>query len=724
MNRIAQLLFAAALTAAPAMAQSLNVDIDRASGTGTGAPSLAFQAAGGQIGVWNSFLTTSSGAVSMLGLNGTSSGVTCTRQTGSGSSSSVAGASADFGKLFWDYMDTTGQGSKVGVTLNGVDPGLYRVYVYASLPGSAGYWVDNFNFNNYYESLVVVKVGGVEAFSGFCGGAVTANSFVKGNNYVVGNMLVGAGAPAVDIESHTGYTNNERAALNAFQLVKYTGNILYVDASATGANTGQTWFNAFTNLQDALELARVSNGQITQIWVADGTYYPTGGQASNVRSASFQLVQGCKVLGGFAGNETQESQRDPESNPVYLSGSIGNLLSLADNSLHVVTASNVNSTAVLDGVTITGGNANIAGGNDDEGGGVRIVNASPTFRNVRFIGNKSGGDAGAAKILGTGAPTFDGCLFYNNTSVWGAAAINYTGPTGLFAPSLKVNGCKFIKNNTSSGAGVGVMVQGGGAWISNSLFSGNYAGQGGAVAAEASTASAAAYLYNCTVVDNEAGVQSGGLYAYWGGYVAASNSIVFYNTSGNAWRGTEFEQYYAQPDGASVTFTYSDVAKDGRTTVAGTGNMNTPPRFVDRLGPNGIAGDMDGDYRLAADSPVIDAGSNSSVPYDFTDCDQDGVTTAEKSPLDLNGQTRQIDDPNQPDFGVGPAPVVDMGAFEYQAPPCPADYNQDGGIDGSDVQAFFADWELGLEAADVNLDGGVDGADVEAFYAAWENGGC
>ncbi|MBS0197152.1 MAG: hypothetical protein JSR77_10370 [Planctomycetes bacterium] len=56
--------------------------------------------------------------------------------------------------------------------------------------------------------------------------------------------------------------------------------------------------------------------------------------------------------------------------------------------------------------------------------------------------------------------------------------------------------------------------------------------------------------------------------------------------------------------------------------------------------------------------------------------------------------------------------------------PCPADYNLDGGVDGVDVQAFFADWEQGTGCADANLDGGIDGTDVQVFFAAWENGGC
>lgn len=56
--------------------------------------------------------------------------------------------------------------------------------------------------------------------------------------------------------------------------------------------------------------------------------------------------------------------------------------------------------------------------------------------------------------------------------------------------------------------------------------------------------------------------------------------------------------------------------------------------------------------------------------------------------------------------------------------PCFADFNQDGGIDGADVEAFFVAWEAGDSSADVNLDGGVDGADVETFFTAWEAGGC
>ncbi|MCX5690617.1 MAG: hypothetical protein NTV94_12700 [Planctomycetota bacterium] len=52
-----------------------------------------------------------------------------------------------------------------------------------------------------------------------------------------------------------------------------------------------------------------------------------------------------------------------------------------------------------------------------------------------------------------------------------------------------------------------------------------------------------------------------------------------------------------------------------------------------------------------------------------------------------------------------------------------ADFNVDGGVDGSDIEAFFIAWESGEPQADFNMDGGVDGGDIEAFFIAWENGG-
>lgn len=66
------------------------------------------------------------------------------------------------------------------------------------------------------------------------------------------------------------------------------------------------------------------------------------------------------------------------------------------------------------------------------------------------------------------------------------------------------------------------------------------------------------------------------------------------------------------------------------------------------------------------------------------------------------------------DGDLGPCPAAS----------CPADFNNDGGVDGADVEAFYIVWEAGEAGADVNGDGGIDGGDVETFFAAWEAGGC
>jgi len=56
--------------------------------------------------------------------------------------------------------------------------------------------------------------------------------------------------------------------------------------------------------------------------------------------------------------------------------------------------------------------------------------------------------------------------------------------------------------------------------------------------------------------------------------------------------------------------------------------------------------------------------------------------------------------------------------------PCAADFNQDGGVDGGDIEAFFGAWSNGEACGDVNQDGGVDGGDIESFFSVWQAGGC
>jgi hypothetical protein len=67
---------------------------------------------------------------------------------------------------------------------------------------------------------------------------------------------------------------------------------------------------------------------------------------------------------------------------------------------------------------------------------------------------------------------------------------------------------------------------------------------------------------------------------------------------------------------------------------------------------------------------------------------------------------------------------VDTQPLGAACPSCGADFNQDGGVDGADIESFFVQWQIGGTCGDVNLDGGVDGGDVETFILLWEEGGC
>ena len=66
-----------------------------------------------------------------------------------------------------------------------------------------------------------------------------------------------------------------------------------------------------------------------------------------------KLKSGVSIYGGFNGTETSLSQRDFETNITILSGDVGAEGDYTDNTYHVVTASGVDASAILDGFTIS-----------------------------------------------------------------------------------------------------------------------------------------------------------------------------------------------------------------------------------------------------------------------------------------------------------------------------------------------------------------------------------
>lgn len=76
---------------------------------------------------------------------------------------------------------------------------------------------------------------------------------------------------------------------------------VYVDDTATGANTGRSWTNAYLHLSDALVEAAMRLEPVS-IKVAQGVYLPDRTTDNPVgtgdRNATFQLINGMIVEGG------------------------------------------------------------------------------------------------------------------------------------------------------------------------------------------------------------------------------------------------------------------------------------------------------------------------------------------------------------------------------------------------------------------------------------------
>jgi hypothetical protein len=84
------------------------------------------------------------------------------------------------------------------------------------------------------------------------------------------------------------------AAYSAFLAVSDAQ--VYVDGSATGANDGSSWFDAYTDLQVAL-----LNTNSGEIWVAQGTYTPITCDPCNDadRLTAFAMKNNVALFGGF-----------------------------------------------------------------------------------------------------------------------------------------------------------------------------------------------------------------------------------------------------------------------------------------------------------------------------------------------------------------------------------------------------------------------------------------
>ncbi|MHC4867457.1 MAG: right-handed parallel beta-helix repeat-containing protein, partial [Planctomycetota bacterium] len=396
----------------------------------------------------------------------------------------------------------------------------------------------------------------------------------------------------------------------------------YVDADAPGYNDGSSWEDAFLTLQDALADGPFISGD--EIWVAQGVYKPAG---PGDRDATFELVEGLVLKGGFAGSPENPGLRDIEVYETVLSGDIDddNLLNNG-NSYHVVTADNpgIDGGTVLEGFTIQDGYAADGQLWDGYGAAMIIYDVSPAIRKCTFKNNRAKYGGGMSNWYEYAGPTVTDCVFKDNE------ASEYGGAIDNTRASPHISNCSFINNEAKRGGAISTHESTASPTITNCVLHGNSATQyGGGMYYDWCSGT----VINCTFSNNTAG---------YGNSVSNSfaadpeyTNCIMWNDSET---GDEVDNFCSSP-----AITYCDI----RGGYPGTGNKNADPKFV-------AASDLDGPdnkFGTADDGLAIDCGTGSPC----VDAGNDGVSGLPTT--DIIGNKRETgngEDPQQ----------VDMGAYE------------------------------------------------------------
>ncbi|WP_288429370.1 putative Ig domain-containing protein [uncultured Spirosoma sp.] len=516
-----------------------------------------------------------------------------------------------------------------GVLTNGSGNAGGQSFVNGGRGGRQDQTGDNAGFGGGGASFILIGTngasiagGGGGGYSG--GGGASANGNGTGGGYGGGGGSYNGGT---DQFAAVGAANGNSG--NGLVIISYPSPpqpIRYVNATASGLGDGSSWANASSNLQ-----AMIDASGVEQVWVAGGHYTRSSG------GNSFVMKNGVAIYGGFRGTETALSQR-PAVNPV--AGQLSSTtLTVGSGGGRVINNDNngLNSTAQLDGVVITGGNADQGGGiyNDSsspaltncaitnnsatDGGGIRNRNSSTTLTNCTITNNfattsKFGSGGGVLNVAASN-PTFINCIISNNSASRSGGGVysSYSRPTFI----------NCIISNNSTDLGGGIYNFSSNANLTNCLLAANSANLGGALRNEQDSRPS---LINCTLTANRAGAGAA-LINYSSSQPQLTNCIL--------WDNQEAANTSINNDtGTGVTASYCLIGS-GEPDVTGSNNLTaTSSPFVGGT-----------DYRLNACSVAINAGDPNSNPT------TSGTT-------DLVGTPRFFQNGR-----------IDIGTYEYQGSP-------------------------------------------------------
>lgn len=424
--------------------------------------------------------------------------------------------------------------------------------------------------------------------------------------------------------------------------IQNLSNTIFVKEGSNG--NGTSWANAFGTLQEALDVATGGD----EIWIAKGMYYPTKAlEANDERTKTFQMKNEVAIYGGFKGDDDNESvqNRDFKTNETILSGDLNKDGAIDDHDAYHVFYHpedlNLNETAVLDGVTITGGNASVGSHEYAAGGGMYNSNSSPTLNNLYISNNKARLSGGGIYNNKGSSPLLTNSIISFNEATGAGGIYNRDNSNAIITNVI-------VKNNTVTGSGGGVRNWRSDPIIINTIISDNEANAGGGFDNYASNPT----LINVNIYNNTGRVRGGGFQnteeestaklinvtiadntaPYGANILTTPNSTTYIKNSiiTDAIRSISIEM------DSTLHFTNSLIEGSGGSEnwndnfgTDNGNNLDVDPKFVGNT------------YQLADDSPAIDMGDSSFVPNDIV--------------RDLAGNNRIV------------GAAVDMGAYENQS---------------------------------------------------------
>jgi len=426
----------------------------------------------------------------------------------------------------------------------------------------------------------------------------------------------------------------------------------YVDINrpAAGSQDGLTWGTAYQFLAPAISDAEEDD----IILIADGTYYPhhilSGGVpvAGTNRNLTFEWKRRVTIRGGYRGNLQSGESGDPDDNNPALhvtivSGNIGDPAVETDNTTSILTLEPTGSLLAwthsqpLFGGTIREGYSEVdqAPAIDPAISETPPANTYPRVHQCVIEENtqtySDGYVSGAVCVSGYGgsasdhALEFRDCNFQNNSTTAEGGAIFITTVPG-YGARVAIVRSTFAGNeaesvNSFGGGAIGIdpiLLDVGEEMhvcvVNSDLRENSTSAAGGAIAVTKFHSGGDLFVTvaGSVLAANTAGT-TGGAIRFDGGTSVVRDCAIADNVASNSGGGID-----AAPSNGSTGPTL-DVAN----SIVFFNTAPVDPLFVD-----------DGDYRLGADRPCKDVGSDTLIPADTFDVDDDANRT-EPLPLDI-----------------------------------------------------------------------------------------